>query len=88
MARETAYSLRKWASEMRMGFSLSSEQAPLLKEAADEIERLHRIEIAALTYFVSYCRDEAEELECCINPEQHKAAQELRDALANKRSAP
>lgn len=40
MTDETAYSLRKWASEMRMGFSLSSEQAPLLKEAADQIDRL------------------------------------------------
>jgi hypothetical protein len=47
-----------------------------------ELERLRRIEKAALVYFAKYLRDEAEELECCIDNEQHKAAQELRDALA------
>ena len=48
----------------------------------DEIARLHRIEEAARAYYDGYIQDEAHELELCVDPKHHRAAQELRDALA------
>lgn len=38
-------------------------------------------------YFDRYLQDEAEELGCCIDDRQHKAAQEFRTALQSARAA-
>lgn len=45
------------------------------------VQRMERAVKAANVYFGCYVQDEAEEIECCISPEQHEAAKELRDAL-------
>lgn len=36
---------------------------------------------AANSYYGCYVQDAADDIECCISPEQHEAAKELRDAL-------
>ncbi len=66
---------------------LHDKRMARLAREREELARLKRIEVAALVYYTAYCRDEADDPECCINIEQHHAAQELRDALANKRSS-
>ena len=45
------------------------------------VERMTRAVKASMIYFGSYVQDEAEEIECCISPEQHEAAVEMRESL-------
>jgi hypothetical protein len=45
-------------------------------DALAEVERVARI------YYTRYAQDEAEELGCCLNDQQHEDAKALRDALA------
>lgn len=45
------------------------------------VEKMTRAVKAANVYYGCYVQDEAEEIECCISPEHHEAAKELRDAL-------
>jgi chromosome segregation ATPase len=52
------------------------------QRAEAEAARLQRVVRAARAYYVGYCQDEAESRDCCVDGEQHDAAQELRDALA------
>lgn len=52
-----------------------------------ERNRLRRIEAAARTYYAGYCVDEAASRDCCVDDAQHRAAQDLRDALAQTQEA-
>jgi hypothetical protein len=45
------------------------------------VERMTRAVKASMIYYGSYVQDEAEEVECCISPEQHEAAVEMRESL-------
>ena len=59
-----------------------STVADFLMQAADELERLGRIETAARTYYSRYAQDEASDVEHCVcGREQHEDAIALRDAL-------
>ena len=55
----------------------------LMREAADQIERLSAVAEAARRYYDRYAQDEAEDVEDCVcGREQHEDAKALRNALS------
>lgn len=58
------------------------DSAQHMEEAANELERLRRVEQTARVYFDHYLHNEADDLDCCrFGYEQHNRAKLLRGAL-------
>lgn len=59
----------------------SAPTSALMREAADEIERLQAVATAAWRYACHYLVDEATDRECCQSDDQHERASALFEAL-------
>ena len=78
------------AERYRVMVRLGADAVTLAASLRDMTARAETAEAvckAAGTYFDGYCQAEADSRSCCIDDEQHEAAQAFRDSLTAWRAA-